>query len=96
MWAAPDWINTETLEENVARCVPALRLFCDHVVAEQLDGFVVRICGREHATDVVAFGHAVRRALSTLSAASRGDDCMKKSYIGGRGWVRGRRSDERK
>lgn len=52
----------------------------------QLDGFVLELPA-EFGASVERFGEGVRRVLTCLSEADPGGvHCMRKSYIGGRGW----------
>jgi len=78
----------DALAANVARCLPRIYRFCLEVRAGQpLDGFVFEARGAKYGADVASFGQTVRRVLTTISAADpAGVDCMRKGYIGKRGW----------
>jgi hypothetical protein len=87
-----DWEEDEfggdALSANIVRCLPRFYRFCLEVHAGRaLDAFVFELRGSRYATDVTTFAKNVQRVLTEISDADPADaKCMRKSYIGRRGW----------
>ncbi|XP_065190782.1 uncharacterized protein LOC135821711 [Sycon ciliatum] len=87
LWGARDWNHHLSFEENVERSIPALIKFCAIGLHCQLDGFVFELPSSTFGTSPEVFGRGVRRLLTCLSDSDpAGVHCMRRSYIGGRGW----------
>ena len=69
------------------RSIPALIKFLATGLFCQLDGFVFELPALEYGASPEEFGRGVRRLLTYISEADpAGVHCMRRSYIGGRGW----------
>lgn len=73
---------------DAAANAPALRDFVARSEAgETLDGFVLELASDDAKGDVWRFGRSIKAALTELSDKDpRMDGCMRKKYIGERGW----------
>jgi len=77
LWGSEDWDYGLTLEENILKAGKSMHL----------DGFLFEVRGNEYFSSIETFGQTVRRVLTVLSEADpSGINCMKKSFIGKRGW----------
>lgn len=72
---------------SFCRSIPALIKFLAIGPYCQLEGFLFEIPGEEFGSSPQAFGVGVRKLLTCISEADpAGVHCMRRSYIGGRGW----------
>lgn len=76
------------LAANVALSIPRFYRFCLEVKAgKALDAFVFEARGPCYGSDLNSFAATVRSILAGFSALDpAGMDCMRKNYIGRRGW----------
>ena len=94
LWGCCNWDTELSLEANVRQSLPMLLQFIlrssnstPGQPMEELDGFVFEIRGDDYCKSVRHFGEAVRRVLTEISRSDpKKEHCMKKSYIGSRGW----------
>eukprot|EP01114_Cavostelium_apophysatum_P000315 TRINITY_DN10297_c0_g1_i1.p1 TRINITY_DN10297_c0_g1~~TRINITY_DN10297_c0_g1_i1.p1 ORF type:complete len:342 (-),score=74.70 TRINITY_DN10297_c0_g1_i1:162-1187(-) len=80
VWATKPFDTSRSLHDNVVENLSALQIFLKMAKPLHLDGFLFEIPG-SYNDNVAAFGEGVRIALSAINP-----ECMRRSYIGGRGW----------
>jgi len=85
VWGCYPWDSSLSLEDNIAKSMPALARFYEYGREIKLDGFVFEIQGIEYSRDVEIFGETVRRVMTVVGNHDPAESPMNFVH-GNRGW----------